>query len=286
MVPVTAESVGLAQLAELRQQGAELQRLGRGLLVRVPEDGRGAARGPSSRPPWCRCARPRPPRRRGSPGSTSGCSTSSSTRRPRRRPARPGRPRPGTGSRRSWNGWTPWPPPVRELRGGPHGGAAAPPGRPAQGIDAGPEAGPRQDLGELLRETPGLARDVDARLGEGLLRVRDLLARLAGGRRPARADLESASRLLLEAQGSLQQAKGAAGRLASRMDAVAREGRGAAAGGGGRRGPRPGGGPRPGAQRDRAGAAPDPAAARDGHGRHEERLALAAGRLGVAGGEG
>jgi hypothetical protein len=37
MVPVTAESIGLAQLGELRQQRQELQRLGRHLLVRVPE---------------------------------------------------------------------------------------------------------------------------------------------------------------------------------------------------------------------------------------------------------
>jgi hypothetical protein len=37
MVPLTAESIGLAQLAELRQQQHELHSLGRSLLVRVPE---------------------------------------------------------------------------------------------------------------------------------------------------------------------------------------------------------------------------------------------------------
>jgi hypothetical protein len=53
--------------------------------------------------------------------------------------------------------------------------------------------------------------------------VRDLAGRLAGGRRPGRADIESDTRLLLEAQGSLQQAKAASGRLAERLDALARE---------------------------------------------------------------
>jgi hypothetical protein len=37
MVPLTAESIGIAQLAELREQRQELQKLGRNLLVRVPE---------------------------------------------------------------------------------------------------------------------------------------------------------------------------------------------------------------------------------------------------------
>ena len=37
MVPLTAESIGIAQLAELRLQQQELQKLGRSLLVKVPE---------------------------------------------------------------------------------------------------------------------------------------------------------------------------------------------------------------------------------------------------------
>jgi hypothetical protein len=75
----------------------------------------------------------------------------------------------------------------------------------------------------MLRTTPEVARGIDARLGEALLRVRDLLGRLSGGRRPGRAEVDAAARLLLEAQGSLQQAKAASGRLARRLDALARD---------------------------------------------------------------
>ena len=76
-------------------------------------------------------------------------------------------------------------------------------------------------------------RNVDTRLGQSLLRVRDLLGRLGLERRPSRADLEFASRLLLEAQSSLQQAKAASARMSQRLDQLAREGEAMAAGKGG-----------------------------------------------------
>jgi hypothetical protein len=89
----------------------------------------------------------------------------------------------------------------------------------------------REDLPELLASSRSFLRTVDSRLGETLLRVRELVGRLGGGKRPSRADVESASRLFLEAQGSLQQAKAATGRLTERLERLVREGDAALAAG-------------------------------------------------------
>lgn len=219
MVPVTAESVGLAQLAELRQQGVELHKLGRGALVRVPEAVEaGLAAELTAAIAPLREATAAAAAKLGRLDEWLLELVLDAANPPAAGGAGPvGERLPPVLDRLDSLAAA-----VRALRGAPAGAAATTAGTAPATAPAPPAS--REDLGEALRAAPGLARDVDARLGEGLLRVRDLLARLSGGRRPGRADLESAARLLLEAQGSLQQAKGAAGQLARRLDALARDG--------------------------------------------------------------
>lgn len=205
MVPLTAESIGIAQLAEIRQQQQELQKLGRSLLVRVPEtvEERLTAELVASLAPL----------RHGTAAAAE-------------RLAR-------------IDEW------LLDLvleaaeAGGEKAGARAAPVlerldalvaglREARGQGPAPVAVAdlvaARDLPELLDSSRQLMQGLDGRLGQALLRVRDLLGRLAGERRPSRADLESASRLLLEAQASLQQAKAASARLNQRLGELAREG--------------------------------------------------------------
>lgn len=217
MAPVTAESIGLAQLAELRQQQQELARLGRSLLVRVPESVEErmaeelvAAFAPLREATATAAARLArvdewvlqlvldAAERGGGPEAVTG--------------------HPGARALPVLERLDALAAAVRDVvpgRSGAHAYTASAP--------SADEPAARKNFGEAVRSAPEVARSVDARLGETLLRVRDLLAKLAGGRRPGRGDIDSAARLLLEAQGSLQQAKSASGRLTARLDALARE---------------------------------------------------------------
>ncbi len=213
MVPLTAESIGLAQLAELRQQQHELHRLGRSLLVRVPEtvEERMAAELAAAFAPL---------REATAVAASRLARVDEWVLQLVLDAAAPagggdaGAPHPAGHALPILERLEAFATAVRELR----------PDAPALPTVAAVEArAAPADLAETLRTAPEVARGIDARLGEALLRVRDLAGKLAGGRRPGRADIESATRLLLEAQGSLQQAKAASGRLAERLDALARE---------------------------------------------------------------
>ena len=220
MVPLTAESIGIAQLMELRQQQQELQKLGRSLLVKVPDtvEERLTAELVAALAPL----------RRG---------TAAAAERLARidewlldlvlEAAEADGEKAGSRALPVLERLDTLVAAIRESRGGPPG-AVVP---AAIEVTAGGTA-PR-DLPELLGSSKELMRNVDTRLGQSLLRVRDLLGRLGSERRPSRADLESASRLLLEAQASLQQAKAASARMSQRLDQLAREGEAMAAGKGG-----------------------------------------------------
>ena len=207
MVPLTAESIGIAQLMELRQQQQELAKLGRSLLVRVPEtvEERITAELVTALTPL----------RRG---------TAAAAERLARidewlldlvlDAAETEGEKPGARAAPVLERLDALVAAAREIRGGTTGSA----------LRETPAAPPAQDLPELLDSSQQLMRSVDSRLGQSLLRVRDLLGRLGGERRPSRTDLEAAGRLLLEAQGSLQQAKAASVRLSERLDQLVREG--------------------------------------------------------------
>ncbi len=210
MVPLTAENIGIAQLMELRQQQQqELMKLGRGLLVKVPEavEERLTAELVASLAPL----------RRG---------TLAAAERLARidewlldlvlDAAEAGGEKAGARALPVLERLYTLVAAVREARGRPPAAATVT-------AAEGPEAAAAHDLPGLLGSSQELMRSVDTRLGQALLRVRDLLGRLGGERRPSRADVESASRLLLEAQGSLQQAKAASAKLSQRLDQLARE---------------------------------------------------------------
>jgi hypothetical protein len=220
MVPLTAESIGIAQLHELRQQQQELQKLGRSLLVKVPDtvEERLTAELVAAVAPL----------RRG---------TAAAAERLARidewlldlvlEAAEADGEKAGSRALPVLERLDALVAAVRESRGGLRAGVV-----PAAPEVAAGGTGPR-DLPELLGSSKELMREVDTRLGQSLLRVRDLLGRLGSERKPSRADIESAGRLLLEAQSSLQQAKAASARLSQRLDQLAREGEAMAAGKGG-----------------------------------------------------
>ncbi len=208
MVPLTAESIGIAQLMELRLLQQELAKLGRSLLVRVPEtvEERITAELVTALAPL----------RRG---------TAAAAERLARidewlldlvlDAAETEGEKPGARAAPVLERLDALVAAVREVRGGTTGSA----------LRETPAAPPAQDLPELLGSSQQLMRSVDSRLGQSLLRVRDLLGRLGGGTQAQpRTDLEAAGRLLLEAQGSLQQAKAASARLSERLDQLVHEG--------------------------------------------------------------
>jgi hypothetical protein len=211
MVPVTAESIGIAQLAELRQQQSELQRLGRSLLVKVPQGVeeriaeelvdalrplRAATQALAGRlarsDEWLLQvvleAAEAGARESGEPAGTRAVAVLDR---------------------------------LGELVTAVRDTEPRMEGPPLPAPDIGAEPVPA-----LVGRARAVVSSLDARLGDALLRIRDLLRRTAAGRRPSRDDLEAASGLLLEAQGSLQQAKAATGRLAQRLELLATASRG------------------------------------------------------------
>ena len=209
MVPLTAESIGIAQLAELRQQQQELQKLGRSLLVKVPEtvEERLAEELAAAVQPLRQATAAAAGRLARIDEWLLDIVVDAAEAEGKARGEAPGARALPVLER------------LEELIAAvrtPQAQATAPRAASA------PQA--REELPELLDSSRSLLRTVDSRLGETLLRVRELVGKLGGGKRPSRADVESASRLFLEAQGSLQQAKAATVRLSERLERLVREG--------------------------------------------------------------
>jgi hypothetical protein len=213
MVPVTAESIGIAQLAELRQQQGELQRLGRNLLVKVPfgvEERLGEELIDALRP-----------LREASRAVAGRLARSDEWLLQVILDAASGEAREGDkpAAARTQAVLDRLEELVAEVRGAPRPSerlaSAMPP------LESTPVSVAEPTLPELVGRARTLVGTLDARVGEALLRVRDMLRRLTSGRRPNHDDLEAGSRLLLEAQGNLQQAKAATSRLADRLERLA-----------------------------------------------------------------
>ncbi len=217
MVPLTAESIGIAQLAELRLQQQELQKLGRSLLVKVPEtvEERLAEELAAAVQPLRQATAAAAGRLARIDEWLLDIVVDAAEAEGKARGEAPGA--------RAL--------PVLERLEALIAAVRTPQAQTATARAASaPQA--REELPELLDASRSLLRTVDSRLGETLLRVRELVGKLGGGKRPSRADVESASRLFLEAQGSLQQAKAASVRLAERLERLVREGDAVLAAGG------------------------------------------------------
>ena len=217
MVPLTAESIGIAQLAELRLQQQELQKLGRSLLVKVPEtvEERLAEELAAAVQPLRQATAAAAGRLARIDEWLLDIVVDAAEAEGKARGEAPGARALPVLER------------LEEL-------IAAVRTPQAQATTARAASAPqaREELPELLDASRSLLRTVDSRLGETLLRVRELVGKLGGGKRPSRADVELASRLFLEAQGSLQQAKAASVRLAERLERLVREGDAVLAAGG------------------------------------------------------
>src|SRR4051794_28307086 len=263
MVPLTAESIGIAQLAELRLQQQELQKLGRSLLVKVPEtvEERLAEELAAAIHPLRQATAAAAGRLARIDEWLLDIVVDAAEAEGKARGEAPGA--------RAL--------PVLERLEELIAAVRTPQAQEATAARAASPPQAREELPELLDSSRSLLRTVDSRLGETLLRVRELVGKLGGGKRPSRADVESASRLFLEAQGSLQQAKAASVRLAERLERLVRDGDALLAAGG----------DAPGYQAVRQEV---PAVGQElrhtrvlldaGTGGAAERLALAAGRLG------